>query len=546
MSTVRRLLPPIFALVGFAIPLCATAQGVRTPGSAPVGFDVAEWSTGAWSPFTAIADMPRTPLRAPAAPSLLTAPAPGVGLAWTGGDPSGLPTDVRAAWGSAAASGAGESGGYRRPLDAAQSRVVQGQLTGWQRLGTRGAAVGRIVVDQEGRDPSSPSHVISPYSTSPFVLLDSSETSMRLQRARLEGAGGWAVGEWALGIGVGIESRDTRSERTRVPRIARAAAPAVSAGVSRGLPWGGVRLAAFARWMGEAETSQIIPRTGTGTAYLVAGYTEPDRMQLTPNSFIERRQDRSAAAVGGGATGSLFGATWAVAAEATRRNEEYSSQRRDDPPSDRWEASGSRAVAGVQRRVIGERLLVTARGEFVSLEGEGRRADLTGIVFRAAESMWQADAEVRWQPVGSAWSAAASGTVRREERTRQDFVARRETVIDALAPGVSVEVARRVARRVDLSASLGIAQYEPTSRIPNASAEGPVYRAYVGPSIAYDASAATAQRGALTARYMIPQGGALWVSGRQERASVGSGMTTVRRPVGSREGWVVVVGVTRG
>ena len=528
------------------VPECARAQGVRTPGTAPAGTDAADWATGAWSPFAPIADLPRTPPGAPPLPSLLTVPAPRVGLAWTAGDPSGLPADVRGPWGSIATSGAGERGEYRRPLDPAQSSVLQGHLVGWRTLGRRGAAVGRIVVDQESRDPSSASNVIAPYATSPFILLDSSATAMRLQRARLEGAAGWTVGAWAVGIGAGIESRDGRSERTQVPRLARAAAPAVSGGVSRALPWSGVRLSAFARWAGEAETAQVIPRTGTGTGYLLVGYTEPDRIQLTPSSFFERRLERGATAVGGGAAGSLFGAAWTIAAEATQRREDYTSQRRDDPQSDRWTATGSRAVAGAQRQVMGDRLLVTARGELVSLEGEGRRFDLEGIVFRAVERMWQVDGEVRWAPTSSAWMAAASGSVRREERTRRDFVAEREVVVNSWAPSVSLEVARRITGPWDVSAALGIGQYQPAARIPNAALEGPVYQAYVGPSVAYDASAATVQRAALTARYRLPRGAAVWLSGRRDTRSVGSGTATAGGPAGSRNAWALAVGVTRG
>lgn len=494
-----------------------------------------------WTPFAAIADLARTPLAVPRASSLLLLPAPRVGRAWSMGDPSGTVRDARERWGTGLLGATAASGSYRRPLDAERSSLGRLAMMGWQPLGDRAGATGRVVIDQWSDGPSSSGNAVWPYATSPFVVTDSTAPDMRAQRARLEGAIGWDVRGWLAGISAGYEAQDLRSESTPFPRLGRLGAPALAAGVGRAL-WG-VDVSAYARWQQADETLTLVPLITGGTVWQLEGYAEPDRRAVSGVPYL-RRSDRQARAWGASTSGSLLSTRWVLGAEVGSRNERYTSQRSATPPTDAWDADGLRVLAALQRGAWRERVLVTARGEYASLDGSGRRNDLPGDVFRAEESRWRGTVDVRTavpKNGGSPWRAALALSTGRESRTRADFTSSRQVVTEAWTPGMAAEVARRLSSGTDVALGAGVAASAVSARVPGAASAGPVYQRLVAPAIAYEASPSRALGGDVTVRQRIGAGRAAWVNaGFEQRTPTGVGAPL--RPEGSRSAWRVAAG----
>lgn len=491
-----------------------------------------------WTPFTAIADLPRAPLAVPRASSLLLLPAPRIGRAWTAGDPSGVARDARDRWGTGMLAAEGASGEYRRPLDAERTTLGRLALLGWQPLGDRGGATGRVVIDQWSDGPASSGNAVWPYASSPFVVTDSTAPDMRAQRARLEGAIGWEVRGWLAGVSAGYEAQDLRSESTPFPRLGRLGAPALTAGVGRTV-WS-VSLGAFARWQQADETLTLVPLVTSGTVWQLEGYAEPDRRAISGAPYL-RRSDRQARAWGASASGTVLAARWVLGAEIGSRDERYTSQRAAAPPTDAWDAEGRRVVAALQRGAWRERLLVTARGEYASLEGSGRRNDLPGDVFRAEESRWGGVADIRTADTTSAWRAALALSTGRERRERADFTASRLVVTEGWTPGVAAEVARRLSSGTDVAVGAGLAASAVSAVVPGADTSLVVYRRLVAPAVAYEASPARALGADVTLRQRIGPGRAAWVNvGFEQRSPTGVGAPL--RPAGSRTGWRVAAG----
>lgn len=491
-----------------------------------------------WTPFAAIADLARAPLPVPRASSLLLLPAPRVGRAWSVGDPSGVVRDARDRWGTGMLAAEGASGEYRRPLDAERSTLGRLALLGWQPLGERGGATGRVVIDQWSDGPASSGNAVWPYATSPFVVTDSTAPDMRTQRARLEGAIGWEVRGWLAGVAAGYEALDTRSESTPFPRLGRLGAPAVTASVGRAV-WG-VEVGAFARWQQADETLTLVPLITGGTVWQLEGYAEPDRRAISGAPYL-RRSDRQARTWGASASGTVLAARWVLGAEVGSRDERYTSQRAAAPPTDAWDAEGTRVVAALQRGAWRERLLVTARGEYASLEGSGRRNDLPGDVFRAEESRWRGVLDVRTASTASAWRAALALSTAREARQRADFTASRIVVTEGWTPGVAAEVARRLSSGTDVALGAGMAAGVVSASVPGPATAGAVYRRLVAPAVAYEASPGRALGGDVSVRQRIGAGRAAWVNvGFEQRTPTGAGAPL--RPAGSRTGWRVAAG----
>ena len=78
--------------------------------------------------------------------------------------------------------------------------------TEWSRVGVHGVAIGRFVIDRETDDVSSFSLRLAPYVSSRFTMMDSVQPPMQRTRARLEGALGYELGWFGLGLSAGIES----------------------------------------------------------------------------------------------------------------------------------------------------------------------------------------------------------------------------------------------------------------------------------------------------------------------------------------------------
>lgn len=503
----------------------------------------------AWSPLAPLAELPRTLPAAPQLPGLLVAPAPRVGLLWTAGTPAALGVEVTDRWARLAVARTGESGDYRRPLDAEASGALRFEGVGWGPVGEQGVVVGRLVAGRLDLDAASPSDIALPYGSNPFVPTDTAVPTLRRVAIQIEGGIGWRFGPWTAGLTAGALVGDDHTVNSAFPRLVKRSVPGVAAGVSRALPFAPVRLAVYGRWMGGDETIVLPGQPAPGTVYVLDGYSEPDPRAITPSSPFFYRTDRSTWAGGFAAAGTLAGATWTLYGERARRTDKHVSARRLDAPTDRWHATGSSYGFGVQRAVPLCHLLVTADARLSRLEGDATRSDLPGIFFRATERVWSATSEVRYAPPTAPWVAAATFALLRESHLREDFIAETRTNLTTWTPGIGVEVARVFGANA-VSIGYAISTYVPSGDIPDPATMGPFYQRLVAPEQSLYATKVQPSLATFTVRHTFASGTAAVLRARRESMGAGSapltGGTLPFTPTGSRTLWSVALGVVIG
>ncbi|MEJ7812537.1 MAG: hypothetical protein WKG32_19150 [Gemmatimonadaceae bacterium] len=500
----------------------------------------------AWSPLAPIADHPRALTRAPHGADLLTAPSPSIGAFWTAGNPGAIAFDIAdstARFAELRATSARESGSYRRPLDPARAEALQLSGLGWRPVGTRGAAVGRVVADQEELPVSAPTWRVAPYVSNPLVIADTVSPPTRHIRARLEGAIGWRARGWGAGLATGVETRDFRTRDFPLRRVGRVALPGATLGVTRALPVAQARVGAYARWTASNETGSLTPRPLTTAVFPVQGYEEPESLRVEITGLL-RRIETDARAAGGSLSLTVARTSLALYGERTRRREDQFSQLSATPATDRWRATGAAYGAAAQRALglLGARLLVTATTRYTTLDGDATRADLAGTIFRAAESTLAATLDVRLVPRTSPWSAAVIAGTARDSYDRRDFVAELASDVEAWTPHAALEVARSVGASTRVSFGYGATQHVTTSRIPSPAELGPAYRRLAAPELALTAGASLAHGGSLAISRRARRS-TVWLRARAESLRPGSGATLSLAPAGSRTLWNVSLGV---
>lgn len=496
----------------------------------------------AWSPLRPIADQPRHLVRAAPLPDLLTAPAPRTGLLWSAGLAAALPDDATDTRSEFRASGASDAGDYRRPLD--PDGVAAGRLSGlaWRPLGAHGAAIGDARVSSETLDRAGNADVLEPYGSSPLVATDTTNPAMRRTRAAVEGALGWRVLGFGVGLGAGVEAVDNDTRAPRVARIGRATTPGASASAARALFGGRVRLGAEARWLGGSETVSVTGMTGLTIANQLEGYADPDPRLVGNSPGYFRRVDRDARAYTGVLGFSALGIDvdgW-LSRERTRLG--YFSARQENPPTDHWNADGWSAGAAARWTLPGHRALVVARVRRASLDGTAERSDLTGFIVRAADHTLELSGEARWWSPDSAWGVGLVAQTAQEDRARRDYVAEAYSSITSWLPGASLEVARRILPATSVSVGAGLGRQYTSSRLPNPANMGPVYGALVAPELALYAADASARSVGVTLRQEA-RGASWFVRGAWESASPGAAAVGGFAPSGTRSLWSLGGGV---
>lgn len=524
-------------------PPTAWGRGFHATGSAsPDG--AAAW-LGAWSPLRPIVDAPRGLLRAPLAPGLFEAPSPVAGAFVLAGAPGALARDfIRGGdtmtFGELRVRRGTESGNFRRPLDVEHSLVSQVWGQGYSRVGSRGMAIGRFIVDQEENNPGSFTSRIQPYVAYPVVRTDTLEPPMQRTRARLEGALAWRVGEFGVGVAAALESREHNSVNVPVRRSGRAATPAVNVGVERTLPWFEARVGGYFRWSEANETNQVRPNPGTATVYPLRGLDEPFGIPASPNHFP--RNERRTTATGVSLSALMFGADVVVAYEQGNRAEDESvtpfSENRVDV--ERWRASGSELRALVQRPVTSW-LTATAVTSIESSDGEGRRAEFDGVAFEGVWSKRAIEVDLRtgsWRE----WSAALLGGMVQTEHSLEDYVAQLAASATVSVPFIGLEVGRRVFGG-SLSAGVSMAQQSPASaRLPAVADRGEQYRILIAPAWSYEVSEARALAMWVNATLPVRRS-VLVASVRREQTSPQSVVTSRLQPGGERSSWSLSLGI---
>ena len=502
---------------------------------------------GAWSPLRPISEGARSLLRAPLAPGLLDAPPALVGAFILAGAPGSIARDFTrmgdtARFGELRVRTAGEKGDYRRPLDVAAPQVTQVSAQGWSRVGAHGVAIGRFVIDRETDDVSSFSPRITPYVSSRFVMTDSVQPPMQRTRARLEGALGYELGGFGLGLSAGIESREHLSVDFPLRRTGRASTPALSIGAERVLPWYGLRVGAYYRWS-EPNESNILGATPLATRmYAVVGYDEPFGVKVDATTgSVFTRNNRHATAFGGTVEFTLLDARVVLTHEGANRTDNQTlAPFVSSAPTDSWIATGSETRLEVQR-LLGPRLRATLVGAMEKSSGAGRRTDLPGIAYRGSDSRSAFEGDLR-ATLGGGMSAALLGGVVMNEHTLDDYAAELSSKVKSASPFVAVEFARRFGGFA-VAAGLSAAANTPLdSRVPATDSLGVNYQRVIAPDVAYQVAWGRAVAEWITVTGTVG-GRKMIVALRSERAAPRSAAPLRMQPEGNRSVWSMAVGI---
>jgi hypothetical protein len=433
-----------------------------------------------------------------------------------------------------------QSGDYRRPLDPGRARLLQAEAQSWRRLSPAFSLLGRVTFDQERLDPGTRADFTEAFPSSPFVTTDTSGTAVRRTRTALEGAAGWKLGQWNVGVTAGYEARDHLSIVSTTVRRVRSTTPGLVLGASREI--GRTRLGAFVRWRHSAETVLLYTRTGSGQIHELTGYREVPFISLSTSYY--KRREHGNSSIGGSMDGSTWGTRWSLYAEVTRQDEQLTRQERNDPALDSWDQSGWTVGAALQRQ-LESRLLLTLHIRNVSLSGHADLAlDSSADVFRADESAFEAELEARLLAAPKGWSGTLTLGITRESRTRRDLSNGLVTSVTSGTPSFALELGRDLGSRLFAAAGWSVALYGPTSAIPDPAMRGPVYRSYFAREYELYSSRANPTAVSILIRHEMSPSVRLWTSGRLERLSSAESVSTfapgVSRSAGSLRAGVTV------
>jgi hypothetical protein len=497
---------------------------------------------GGWSPLRPISEAPRGLLRAPLAPGLLDAPAPVAGAFFLSGAPGALARDLgttadSAQFGELRAVLSGASGTYRRPLDPGAASVYGVSGQGWARVGGRGVAIGRFAVDRESLDPSSNTSRVFPYSGTPFLATDSVNPPMSRTRARLEGALGWDVFGFGLGLAAGLEVREQTTVDFPLRRAGRSAHPAWSVGAERALPWLDARIGAYARAMEPVETNILNPRPQPTVYYPVRGFDEPISVPISGVNLFTREQRRAHAS---GLTGalSLAGTAITVTHEQGDLAEDGVLAVQVDPQVNRWRTTGQETRVQAQRALNAQwTLLAVLLDE--SHDGTGQRLDLEGTAYVGAHSRRALELDLRGRY--GAWQVAVLGGGATTTREARDFAAELFIDLEGAQTFGAIEVARMF-RRGSVAVGVSGASSAASGLLPAVSEMQPVNQRLLAPMLAYEVAEARASALWLTGRLPVA-GSTLLSTLRYERAAPTREVPELLQPSGTRTGWSFTLGV---
>jgi hypothetical protein len=526
------------ALFFFGLAASNESASSQSLGIVP-GRDLPDWLE-TWSPLYRQGDFPRhLPSASVATPSLLL-PVAKVGLFWDTRNPAALPWEVDDQRSDIAVAHASQEGPYRRPLDPAASSVTQFYGMGWQRVPTQGAVVGRATFDRNVQDPGSVSDVNEPYGSTPFVMTDTSTSALRQTRARLEGAGGWGVGQWGFGVALGYDTRNTATVASPFARRNRAVSSAGTVGIVRGFKDGKLKVGVRGTWSGGKETVNLFEFAQEGFLYLLEGYREvPGQDFIVTFQRQMTEETRSVGASVGGKTGTV---KWVVFGDAAHFRQRLTSLQQDNPATDLWATTGGSGGLAFQFPLLRKRATLTFNGRVASLTGHAEQVLPPRTGFDAHERVLDLHTEFRLAPTND-WTAAVNGSLLAEHRERNDSIAKASTIVDGITPAIAVEIGRVIVQRLMIIGGYAIAGYTASGTIPSASSRGALYKRVFAPELEMATSDSRSQAASFAVRWQPHNANAVWIAGRYERLD-SQAQTATFAPIGGRNAKSIWLGVT--
>ncbi|MHB1224872.1 MAG: DUF6850 family outer membrane beta-barrel protein [Gemmatimonadaceae bacterium] len=551
----RRTLAVALALsVAMAAPSSARSQ---TLGLDVATRDLPAWMEG-WSPLDrGPGELARTlPSTGGALPRLL-APAPRVGLFWGAGHVAALPEEVRTSRADFALSHGSRDGDFRRPLDAPSASAAQLSAIGWRPVGDRAAMIGRLSVVRRASEASPWRLAPDVYGPSPFAAVDSSQSGDSQSRIRLDGAAGWRVAGWGVGVGGGYETLDQRTDFAAIASGARRASVGLSAGATRRV--GAVTVGLQAGWRSDAATLNASGAAVRSSPQVYELMGLRDVVAAPVEGAYYRRSDATRPSVGIALAGQGWGGRWSASAAAGHHTERHRRDPNPDVSGSEWTADGAALAAAYQRTVpfpIGAAALATVRGRAELLDGSGTLADRPGVtMYTGRDVAMGGELELRFPAVtasggrsGAPWSAVLAVGLTQVQRQQTDSNATLHSDIQTLTPILSLEAERAVTNRLRVGGGVSMGAHLARGSIPLVRSPGIAHRELVGPAIALTGSRARPLAGSLMLRWLDGDR-SYWLAGRMERVSpgeVGPDGPLPFAPDGERTVRAIVVGVTVG
>ena len=509
-----------------------------------------EWLPGAlnpnqsWAALSSAGDVGRGgPTLIPALELVRRAP-PRIGMFWSAGNPGSLIGEIDSARVDYSVSGVNESGEFRRPLVPSEVKLITLRATGWRRLGTRGAAIGRVQLRRSGLDGNA-NHALGfqPYTGSPLVPTDSVSPVLVQSSALLEGGMAWRVAEYEFGGMAGLAVADNRAEKTRIGRQGRAASPSIALGITRHL-YGPVRVGIHGRAGMRNERINTIPINADEYVLQLEGLNEVEPIVLAiPQGYYRLFRGRHHA-FGLSASSGLWGMTVVGFAERGGLHERHSSATENDPPSDAW-ITATRTLGGALAGDLLDGVIrAVVEGRYTGLNGDATRHDLDGRIYRAEDHRLQIIGDVRITVPGRDWTAAVRGFMRRDRRMHRDALAELGTEMVTLIGGATAEVERGFVAGGRIAGGYGFAVYTPSSTIPAGETLGPIFQKLIAPELEWYTTPALTHRATLTASLPVGMRTFLWLGLDADRTTPREASPTAFRPTGQRLTTALTVGAT--
>jgi hypothetical protein len=492
----------------------------------------------AWAP-TVLYDDTRFLDQAPR-PSALFSPSPLVGLFWSGGNPAGLAWEATR-YAALDAGASGDDGEYRRPLDAGASRVLTASALAWQPIAGSSGVAGTFEYDEVTLDPGTRASNLSPYSTVPFVIMDSTRTGHRLSRMRVEGAGGHRFGDVALGLAVGYDAADGHSFPTRIPRTNRSSTPAATLGAAYQFADGRLRVGAHVGWRRQAETFQVLSAGSPALLMQLNGYSPPIVINLAQNQSYHRRRESESRIGAVSLAGNAGGWSWSLNGSGGTIRERQWSQRVHDPDSDEWRGSTIGAGAAVQARDLHPTLLLTGSLHWKRMDGDARLAISDSLFHNSEETALSASADGRWRPDASPWSARVGLYLGYEQEDRGGIhESAIRTLVESRTTILSTEVLRDFGERMTLAAGYSLTRYRARGSAPYPEYYPEAIQPIAGGENAYYATPAGVHAVSLGARLAVTQATSFHLVGYYQALSpLPTGIIREYQLDGSRRAWRV-------
>jgi len=476
----------------------------------------------AWSPLKSFGDLPRElPMSSSGIP-VLAMPTEKVGVFWNGGNPAALPWDVSNPYQQANVSRTTESGRFRRPLDVPHQDASRVDALGWRPLGENGSVIGRVAVDRTIDDPSSFSNTLDPYSSSPLAVIDTTASALRHTGAGLEGAGGWRLGRWGLGIGLGYQTGLRQTISAAFTEQNKAVSSGINLGVLRELGQH-FRVGLRAHWNVGQETINVLEVGQEGIVFVLQGYNEVQPTQVQVNFFRRSSEDNRRLGLDGG--GELGAIRWAAFADVGKNRERVTSARQDDPPTDLWSTTGPAGGVSLQAPLFGGKFTLITKGTFSQLTGKAQHVLPAREGLGASESFYDGRVSLRLNPTHEGWESVVGASLNRQNRDRADAFAQVRSAVSGTISSATVDIGKSMTPRLKIAAGYAIAGYSGSATIDSKNPGGVLYQTLFRPELDFAAEGSRSQAVNLLVRWRLGGSTYAYVAGQVDQLR-GIGVST--------------------